>query len=81
METAKTDESPPSGVAVAEEKGPKLGARAPAGEEMKENNWTLDTGVATLRWPARMSAAEFEEFEMWINLQLRTIKRTVPKGD
>ncbi|MGA2048776.1 MAG: hypothetical protein ABSG96_13855 [Terracidiphilus sp.] len=43
----------------------------------KQDIFSLDEGVAVLQWPAKLSEASFEDFESWIQLQLKKIKRSV----
>lgn len=47
----------------------------PAG--MRQDTFSLDEGQAVLQWPAQLSAESFEDFESWVALQLRKIKRSV----
>lgn len=50
-----------------------------AGEYM-DDVYKLSEGRAfILRWPASMSAEEFEEFTDWITLLQRKLKRSIPK--
>lgn len=55
-------------------------ARATLGAEpgMRQDTWTLDSGTVLLRWPEKMSAADYEDFEGWVQLQLKKIKRSIP---
>jgi hypothetical protein len=43
----------------------------------RRDTFTLDEGPVVLQWPEKMSAASYEDFEGWIQLQLRKIKRSV----
>jgi hypothetical protein len=54
---------------VAPLKPPAVGVR--------QDVFTLDEGQVVLQFPAKMSAASFEDFESWIQLQLRKIKRGI----
>lgn len=44
---------------------------------MKQDTFTLDEGPVVLQWPSTMSATSFEDFNDWISLQLRKIKRSI----
>ena len=44
---------------------------------MKQDTFTLDEGPVVLQWPASMSATGYEDFNDWIQLQLRKIKRSI----
>lgn len=48
---------------------------APAGS--KQDTFTLDEGLVILQWPSSLSGASYEDFESWIQLQLKKIKRSV----
>lgn len=48
---------------------------APVGS--RQDTFSLDEGVAVLQWPASLSSQSFEDFESWIQLQLKKIKRSV----
>lgn len=63
---------------------PKTGTMVFSGNEVKaavpnvrQDVWNLDEGAVTLQYPAKMSAASFEDFEAWINLQIKKIKRGI----
>ena len=43
----------------------------------RQDTFSLDEGIAILQWPANLSEASYEDFESWIQLQLKKIKRTV----
>jgi len=45
----------------------------------RQDSFTLDEGQVVLRWPEKMSAASYEDFKAWIELQLRKIGRTIEK--
>lgn len=44
---------------------------------VRQDVWNLDEGPVVLSYPAKMSAPSFEDFESWISLQLRKIKRGI----
>jgi hypothetical protein len=44
---------------------------------MRQDVFSLDEGSVVLQWPANMSAASYEDFESWIQLQMRKIKRSI----
>jgi hypothetical protein len=48
---------------------------APSGS--KQDTFTLDEGIVVLQWPSSLSETSFEDFESWIQLQLKKIKRSV----
>lgn len=48
---------------------------------VRQDTFTLDEGQAVLQWPERLSADSFEDFESWIQLQLKKIKRSIPQSD
>lgn len=39
--------------------------------------FTLDEGVVVLEWPEKMSAESYEDFQSWVEIQLRKIKRSI----
>ena len=61
-----TDKTPPG---VPPIKPPVVGAR--------QDVFSLDEGQVILQWPAQLSAESYEDFESWIQLQLRKIKRSI----
>lgn len=50
-------------------KPPAVGAR--------QDVFSLDEGQVILQWPSQLSAESYEDFESWIQLQLRKIKRSI----
>lgn len=61
---------------------PTLGSTAapevkPAIPRVRQDIWTLDEGPVILNYPAKMSAESYADFEAWINLQLKKIKRSI----
>ena len=52
-------------------------AYAPPFVGMKQDTFTLDEGPVILQWPASMSSTSYEDFNDWIELQLRKIKRSI----
>lgn len=49
----------------------------PAPVGARQDVFTLDEGQVVLQYPAKMSAASYEDFEAWLNLQLKKIKRGI----
>jgi hypothetical protein len=43
----------------------------------KRDTFSLDQGQAALEWPENLTAESYEDFESWIQLQLRKIKRSI----
>jgi hypothetical protein len=43
----------------------------------RQDIFSLDEGPVVLRWPEKLSAESYEDFEDWIQLQLRKIKRSI----
>ena len=43
----------------------------------KQDIFSLDEGDVVLRYPAKMSQASYEDFNDWVELQLRKIKRSI----
>jgi hypothetical protein len=43
----------------------------------RQDVFSLDEGVVVLQWPEKMSPESYEDFESWIQLQLRKIKRSI----
>jgi hypothetical protein len=39
--------------------------------------FSLDEGQVVLEWPEKMSADSYEDFQSWVELQLRKIKRSI----
>jgi hypothetical protein len=66
-------EPPPGSVTVAAAP-PDIKVAIPS---VRQDIWNLDEGPVTLSYPAKMSAASYEDFESWIQLQLRKIKRGI----
>src|SRR5690606_8690773 len=56
---------------------PVIPPLAPVATGARQDVWTIDEGQVVLQWPAKMSAASFEDFEAWIQLQLKKIKRGI----
>lgn len=48
---------------------------------IRQDTFTLDEGQAVLQWPERLCADSFEDFESWIQLQLKKIKRSIVQPD
>ncbi|HZF18543.1 MAG TPA: hypothetical protein VE008_02425 [Burkholderiales bacterium] len=44
---------------------------------IKQDVFSLDEGQVVLRWPSKMSAASYQDFKEWIDLQVRKIGRAV----
>lgn len=44
---------------------------------MRQDTFTLDEGQVVLQWPEKLSSESFEDFQSWIELQLRKIKRSI----
>lgn len=44
---------------------------------IKQDTFSLDEGTAVLQWPSQLSEESYEDFESWIQLQLRKIKRSI----
>lgn len=44
---------------------------------LKQDTFTLDEGPVVLQWPSHLSKTSYEDFESWIQLQLRKIKRSI----
>jgi hypothetical protein len=51
--------------------------RRPMQSGMKEDVFTLDEGQVVLQWPENLSQASFEDFESWLELVIRKVKRSV----
>ncbi len=45
----------------------------------KEDVFTLDEGQVILQWPERLSQESFEDFESWLELVIKKVKRSVGK--
>ena len=43
----------------------------------KRDTFSLEKGQAALEWPEELTADSFEDFESWIQLQLKKIKRSI----
>jgi hypothetical protein len=50
-------------------------AFAPGKPGLMQDTFSLDEGRAVLQWPEKMSQESFEDFESWLDLQLRKIAR------
>lgn len=44
---------------------------------MMQDTFSFDEGQVVLQWPSNMKAESFEDFKMWLELQIRKIKRSV----
>ena len=44
---------------------------------MKQDTFSLDEGLAMLQWPAGMSAESAQEFDDWLALIRKKVKRSV----
>ena len=47
------------------------------GSDHKQDNFSVDEGTIVLQWPQNMSATSFQDFEDWMEIQMRKIKRTI----
>ena len=47
----------------------------------KQDTFSLEEGQVVLQWPDRLSAESYEDFESWIQLQLKKIKRSIVQPD
>ena len=56
---------------------PKPLAPAQVTSGHKRDTFSLDQGQAALEWPESLTAESFEDFESWIQLQLKKIKRSI----
>lgn len=43
----------------------------------RQDTFSLDEGNVVLQWPDKMSQESFEDFEAWMQIQLRKIKRSI----
>ncbi|MFZ1388455.1 MAG: hypothetical protein WBP46_16500 [Thiolinea sp.] len=43
----------------------------------RQDVFSLDEGSVVLQWPEKMSQESYEDFEAWIQIQLRKIKRSI----
>lgn len=46
----------------------------------RQDVFSLEDGIVVLQWPEKMSAESYEDFESWLQLQLRKIKRSIQKS-
>ena len=46
----------------------------------KEDVFTLDEGQVILQWPENLSPESFEDFESWLQLVIRKVKRSVQES-
>lgn len=46
-------------------------------KNMSQDTFTLDEGQVVLQWPKDMSEDNYEDFEAWLNLMMKKIKRSV----
>jgi hypothetical protein len=75
METAVLDKPPVSGRKMTSQ---MQRAEAPQMQEgAKQDVFTLDEGSVVLQWPSSMSAESYEDFEGWLQLVLRKVKRSI----
>ena len=65
---------------VGRQSGMGMPKNPPAGQVRaghKRDTFSLDQGQAALEWPENLTADSYEDFESWIQLQLRKIKRSI----
>ena len=43
---------------------------------IRQSVFTLDRGVASVQWPAEMSAEDYRDFKDWLEIILRMVGRT-----
>jgi hypothetical protein len=61
-----------------EDRKPPEGARLPKGEpSMIPDTLTLEEGVVVFQYPRQLSAADYQDLEDWMKIQLRKIKRLI----
>ena len=46
----------------------------------RRDTFSLDEGLVVLQWPEKLSAASYEDFESWIGIVLRKIKRSIQES-
>lgn len=46
------------------------------GTDMRQDTFSLDEGQVVLQWPSGMSDDSFNDFEAWVTLQVKKIKRS-----
>lgn len=51
--------------------------RMPVTMGTKQDTFSLEEGQVVLQWPDRLSPDSYEDFESWIQLQLKKIKRSI----
>lgn len=47
----------------------------------KQDNFSVDEGTIVLQWPQQMSETSYKDFEDWMAIQMRKIKRTLSKKE
>jgi hypothetical protein len=58
-------------------RSPQLSRRPPVTAGKKQDVFSLPEGEVVLEWPEPLSPESYEDFESWINLVLRRVKRSV----
>ncbi|MGE3301827.1 MAG: hypothetical protein AB7M12_01785 [Hyphomonadaceae bacterium] len=76
-ESEEDDDGPGDDPASERKDDPPLRKRVPAKAGMKEDIFTLKEGDVVLQWPERLSVDSYVDLEMWAQLMLRKIKRSV----
>jgi hypothetical protein len=61
----------------AEKRLPQLFRRPPVTAGTKQDVFSLPEGEVVLQWPEPLSPESYEDFESWLNLVLRKVKRSV----
>jgi hypothetical protein len=56
---------------------PQLQRRLPVSAGSKQDVFSLPEGEVVLQWPEPLSPESYEDFESWLNLVLRKVKRSV----
>ena len=54
-----------------------MGLAVPSTGGLRQDTFSLDEGQVMLQFPEKMSSDSFEDFQSWIELQLRKIKRSI----
>lgn len=79
MEDKQEDEMPPDVDQAAQDAirtSDMPPARSPA-IGCRRDVFSVDEGEIVLEWPEKMSAESYEDFQSWLELQLRKIKRSI----
>jgi hypothetical protein len=67
--------------AIHARRPPVLVRRLPITARRKQDVFSLPEGEVVLQWPEPLSSESYEDFESWLKLVLRKVKRAVQEPE